>query len=443
MKKFKNIFLVHIILLLPFVNAQEPLEIPIEEQRDNKIKALSEIVKINKDIYVSEDKIRLEKFINLVEEREKLLQSAKTQLKNEKARNERLEKTFQDNEVALSQLEEKLKIKIGVLGELFGVTRQFAGELKASTENEVTFYEFPDREESLNNIGSIKVHNRNNFEELWTAYLDQIASGSEIKKVSAPITMPNGENKTGDIVRYGLFTATYDNKFLKAEPELNSFKLLENQPESSVVKSLKKHQKSAEYKAVAIDPTRGFLLSLYMDKPSWLERIAQGKSIGFIIILIGLVGVAFSIYKYTLLRQYVVDANDENSSESLTSSMLEIISTSTNKDAKENALDELIINFSSKVEWGNNWVKFFAAVAPLLGLLGTVIGMIETFQAITLFGTGDPKQMAGGISQALVTTMLGLIVAAPLLGLYTYLAEKSNEIIQVVEEKASYLLSKN
>ena len=443
MRKFKNIFLVFFLLLLPFINAQEPVEIPIEEQRDNKIKALSEIVKINKDIYVSEDKIRLEKFINLVEEREKLLQSAKTQLKNEKARNQRLEKTFQDNEVALSQLEEKLKIKIGVLGELFGVTRQFAGELKASTDNEVTFYEYPDREESLNNIGSIKVHNRNNFEELWTAYLDQIASGSEIKKVRASITMPNGENKTGDIVRYGLFTATYDNKFLKAEPELNSFKLLENQPESSVVKTLKKHQKSDEYKAVAIDPTRGFLLSLYMDKPSWLERIAQGKSIGFIIILIGLIGVAFSIYKYTLLRQYVVDVNDENSSHSLTSSMLEIISTSTNKDAKENALDELIINFSSKVEWGNNWVKFFAAVAPLLGLLGTVIGMIETFQAITLFGTGDPKQMAGGISQALVTTMLGLIVAAPLLGLYTYLAEKSNEIIQVVEEKASYLLSKN
>lgn len=443
MKKFKNIFLVLFVLILPVIHAQEPVEIPIEEKRDNKIKALSEIVKINKDIYVSEDKIRLEKFINLVEEREKLLQSAKTQLQNEKARNKRLEETFQENEVALSQLEEKLKIKIGVLGELFGVTRQFAGELKASTENEVTFSEYPDREEILNTIGSIKVHNRNNFEELWTAYLDQIASGSEIKKVSASITMPDGENKIGEIVRYGLFTSTYDNKFLKAEPELNSFKLLENQPESGVVKTLKKHQRSDEYKAVAIDPTRGFLLSLYMDKPSWLERIAQGKSIGFIIILIGLIGITFSIYKYTLLRQYVIDVNDKNSSQSLTNSMLEIITTSSNKDAKENALDELIINFSSKVEWGNNWVKFFAAVAPLLGLLGTVIGMIETFQAITLFGTGDPKQMAGGISQALVTTMLGLIVAAPLLGLYTFLAEKSNEIIQVVEEKASYLLSKN
>ena len=106
-------------------------------------------------------------------------------------------------------------------------------------------------------------------------------------------------------------------------------------------------------------------------------------------------------------------------------------------------MDELIINYSSKVDWGNNWIKFFAAVAPLLGLLGTVIGMIETFQAITLFGTGDPKQMAGGISQALVTTMLGLIVAAPLLGFYTYLSEKSSSIVQFLEEKASYILSRS
>ena len=119
-----------------------------------------------------------------------------------------------------------------------------------------------------------------------------------------------------------------------------------------------------------------------------------------------------------------------------------VSSNNSSSDSKENSIDELIINYSSKVDWGNNWIKFFAAVAPLLGLLGTVIGMIETFQAITLFGTGDPKQMAGGISQALVTTMLGLIVAAPLLGFYTYLSEKSSSIVQYLEEKASYILSK-
>jgi biopolymer transport protein ExbB len=123
--------------------------------------------------------------------------------------------------------------------------------------------------------------------------------------------------------------------------------------------------------------------------------------------------------------------------------MENLFESDSSRETKENLIDEFIINYSAKIEWGNNWVKFFAAVAPLLGLLGTVIGMIETFQAITLFGTGDPKQMAGGISQALVTTMLGLIVAAPLLGMYTYLSEKTESIVQILEEKASYILSKD
>ena len=421
--------------------AQDKEEIPIEEQRDNKIKALLEIVKKNKDIFVSEDRVRLEKFISLVDEREKLLNSAKNQLAQEIKRNEILEDTFQKNEKALAELEESLQIKVGVLGELFGVTRQFAGELKSSSENDVTFSEFPERINTLNEIGSIKIHNKENFENLWIAYLSEIASGSEIKKINANITFPDGENQMGEIVRYGLFSATHNRKFLKPEPDLNSFLLLENQPESSILRSIRRHQNSDEYRSAAIDPTRGFLLSLYMDKAGWIERIAQGKSIGFIIILIGIFGLAFSVYKLRLLKQYEEETISE-SGESITQKMKNAVNKFSNKESQENSLDEIIINFSSKVEWGNNWVKFFAAVAPLLGLLGTVIGMIETFQAITLFGTGDPKQMAGGISQALVTTMLGLIVAAPLLGMFTYLSEKSNTIIQVIEEKASYLLSR-
>ena len=425
--------------ILVIAQDEARVELTIDEKRENKIKALLELVKINKDIYVSEDRVRLEKFINLVDEREKLLTSAKNQLKNEKIRNERLEESFKNNELELADLEEKLKIKVGVLGELFGVTRQFAGELKAGTEKEVTFSEFPNRIKLLEEIGSIKVHNRKNFEDLWQAYLEQIVSGSEIIRFDGNITMPDGENEVGTIVRYGLFTATYDNKFLKAQPDLESFQLLENQPESNITRSLKRHQRSDEYKSVAIDPTRGFLLSLYMDKAGWIERISQGKSIGFIIILIGIIGVVFSVYKLRLLKEYEEEVNGESISQKIS----ELISKSSSRDSRENSIDELIVNFSSKVEWGNNWVKFFAAVAPLLGLLGTVIGMIETFQAITLFGTGDPKQMAGGISQALVTTMLGLIVAAPLLGFFTYLSEKSNAIIQILEEKSSYLLSKN
>jgi len=216
--------------------------------------------------------------------------------------------------------------------------------------------------------------------------------------------------------------------------------MLPRQPESRYTKSLRKHSKADSYTNVAIDPTRGFLLSLYLDKPSWFERIAQGKLVGFIIIIIGLVGLIFSSYKIYLLRNYENAILDKNNS--IDSDLKEVIEGASSIGSKENLVDEFIINYSKKIEWGNNWVKFTAAVAPLLGLLGTVIGMIETFQAITLFGTGDPKQMAGGISQALITTMLGLIVAAPLLGFYTYLSEKSSSLIQIIEEKASYILGK-
>ena len=442
MKIDMKFFLISLIISSALL-AQEKEEIPIEEIRDNKIKSLLEIVKENRDIYVSEDKVRLDKFVKLVSEREKLLQEAKNQLAAEQRRNKRLEETFETNEKTLAELEDSLQIKVGVLGELFGVTRQFAGELLASSENDVSFYEFTERPEILRRVGAKKIHNLQDFESLWLSYFDQMVAGSEIKTFKSSITLPNGENTSGEVTRYGLFNAVYNNKYLEPEQSLNSFQLLTNQPESKITRSLRRHAKASDYRTVSIDPTRGFLLSLYLDKPGWFERIAQGKSIGFIIVLIGLSGLIFASYKLYLLSIYTKEIADENNSESIIYRMNSVSSKDLSPESKENVMDELIINYSSKVDWGNNWIKFFAAVAPLLGLLGTVIGMIETFQAITLFGTGDPKQMAGGISQALVTTMLGLIVAAPLLGFYTYLSEKSSSIVQFLEEKASYILSRS
>ena len=436
--------LITLLLFLPiFViaqdDSQEEVPIPIEEQRNNKIKALLNVVKENKSIYVQKDQVRVKNFIDLVDERESMLAKAKRDLANEKIRNENLEKRFEANEKELAELEESLQIKIGVLGELFGVTRQFAGELLASTEKAVTFSEYPERVGVLRDIGETQVHDLNQLQNLWISYLDEIVSSGEVKTVEANIIDRDGESITGEIVRYGHFTTTYKNKFVTPVPELSGFELLQRQPERDVLKNLRKHQRSDDYRITSIDPTRGFLLSLYLDKPGWIDRIAQGKSIGFIIILIGISGFVFSIYKIYQLREQEKEIIADNAKVKV--DMENSIKDTTSYESKENILDEFIINYTGKLEWGANWVKFFAAVAPLLGLLGTVIGMIETFQAITLFGTGDPKQMAGGISQALVTTMLGLIVAAPLLGLYTYISQKVSNLSQVLEEKASYLLA--
>jgi len=441
MKKILNTVL--LAFLISFnLSAQDLVELTDDEIRNIEINELLELVKTNKSIFLNEDNKRLNSFITKVSDRQALLDDAKTKLANEIDRNINLEASFEQNEKTLAELEEKLEIKVGVLGELFGVTRQYAGELLAASENSVVFYEFPNRPEVLKDIGQEKVHNLDQLENLWISYFDEIVAGSEIKNFEATITAPNGENIVGEVTRYGLFSASYDGKFVKPVSSLNSFQLLAKQPENTFTKTLSKHKRADEYTNVSIDPTRGFLLSLYLDKANWFERIAQGKSIGFVIIFIGFIGLAFSIFKITKLREYSNEVLNDKT-DNIPSKMESLIKDGASRESKENIIDEFIINYSSKIEWGNNWVKFFAAVAPLLGLLGTVIGMIETFQAITLFGTGDPKQMAGGISQALVTTMLGLIVAAPLLGMYTYLSEKTESIVQVLEEKASYILSKD
>lgn len=441
MKKILNISL--LAFLISFnLSAQDVVELTDDEIRNIEINELLELVKTNKSIFLNEDNKRLNSFITKVSDRQALLDDAKTKLANEIDRNINLEASFEQNEKTLAELEEKLEIKVGVLGELFGVTRQYAGELLAASENSVVFYEFPNRPEVLKDIGQEKVHNLDQLENLWISYFDEIVAGSEIKNFEATITSPNGENIVGEVTRYGLFSASYDGKFVKPVSSLDSFQLLAKQPENTFTKTLSKHKRADDYTNLAIDPTRGFLLSLYLDKANWFERIAQGKSIGFVIIFIGFIGLAFSIFKIIRLREYSNEVLN-NKSNNIPSQMESLIKDGTSRESKENIIDEFIINYSGKIEWGNNWVKFFAAVAPLLGLLGTVIGMIETFQAITLFGTGDPKQMAGGISQALVTTMLGLIVAAPLLGMYTYLSEKTESIVQVLEEKASYILSKD
>ena len=441
MKKILNTVL--LAFLISFnLSAQDVVELTDDEIRNIEINELLELVKTNKSIFLNEDNKRLNSFITKVSDRQALLDDAKTKLANEIDRNINLEASFEQNEKTLAELEEKLEIKVGVLGELFGVTRQYAGELLAASENSVVFYEFPNRPEVLKDIGQEKVHNLDQLENLWISYFDEIVAGSEIKNFEATITAPNGENIVGEVTRYGLFSASYDGKFVKPVSSLNSFQLLAKQPENTFTKTLSKHKRADEYTNVSIDPTRGFLLSLYLDKANWFERIAQGKSIGFVIIFIGFIGLAFSIFKITKLREYSNEVLNDKT-DNIPSKMESLIKDGASRESKENIIDEFIINYSGKIEWGNHWVKFFAAVAPLLGLLGTVIGMIETFQAITLFGTGDPKQMAGGISQALVTTMLGLIVAAPLLGMYTYLSEKTESIVQVLEEKASYILSKD
>ena len=431
----KNIFKFGLVLCFTTLIFTQEVEEEVDPniERVEKIQDLIDRVEQNREELSSIDKARLDNFINKVADRRFLLSKAKKQLADEEARNQRLEDLFEANEIKLSELETELNIKLGVLGELFGVARQMAGELQADSETAYNFSEYPKRTDTLNEIGKIKVHSLKNLEDLWFLHLNEINSSGEVKEISANIINSSGDIEETQLVRYGPFNIVENRSFVKTDIANNAFSVLQKQPDRSLRRNFRSHYRSDGYSVAPIDPTRGFLLSLYLDKPSTFERIAQGKLIGFIIVIIGISGLIFAGYRYYSLYQYskTISSNDDND----VFNKIQSISNNTRDiEAFERECDEVLLSVNGNLSFGVNWIKFLAAVAPLLGLLGTVIGMIETFQAITVFGTGDPKQMAGGISQALVTTMLGLIFAAPLLAMYTLLSEKVSGILQEIEE---------
>jgi len=417
-----------------FINAQDTQEeVDPNIERVEKIQDLINRVEENREELSKIDAQRIDNFIKKVADRRFLLSKAQKQLSDEEARNQRLEDLFESNELKLAELETELNIKLGVLGELFGVARQMAGELQADSESAYNFSEHPNRTDALNEIGKIKVHNLKNLEDLWVLHLNEINSSGEIKEIKANVINSDGDIEEDSLVRYGPFNMVKNRSFVKTDIANNAYSVLQKQPDRSLRRQFRSHYRSDDYAVAPIDPTRGFLLSLYLDKPSTFERIAQGKLIGFIIVLIGLSGLIFAAYRYYTLYVYSKTISSNENSD-VFNKIQSISDNAKDVDTFERECDEVLLTVNGNLSWGVNWIKFLAAVAPLLGLLGTVIGMIETFQAITVFGTGDPKQMAGGISQALVTTMLGLIFAAPLLAMYTLLSEKVSEILQEIEE---------
>lgn len=430
-KFYLLLFLIFSALSTDAQEVEEEVDPNIE--RVEKIQDLINRVEENRDELSKIDALRIDNFIKKVADRRFLLSKAQKQLSDEEARNQRLEDLFESNELKLADLETELNIKLGVLGELFGVARQMAGELQADSESAYNFSEHPNRTDALNEIGIIKVHNLKNLEDLWVLHLNEINSSGEIKEIKANVINSDGDIEEDSLVRYGPFNMVKNRSFVKTDIANNAYSVLQKQPDRSLRRQFRSHYRSDDYAVAPIDPTRGFLLSLYLDKPSTFERIAQGKLIGFIIVLIGFSGLIFAAYRYYTLYVYSKTISSNEHSD-VFNKIQSISNNAKDVDTFERECDEVLLTVNGNLSWGVNWIKFLAAVAPLLGLLGTVIGMIETFQAITVFGTGDPKQMAGGISQALVTTMLGLIFAAPLLAMYTLLSEKVSEILQEIEE---------
>ena len=443
------------IYLLPFLvfalNAQDADPAPVVEPVITDLDLLVESVKTTASIRAKEDRARLNKFLSDKNKQQSLLDNMKYKLTLEERRSERLTKEYEDNDAQLSDLEEQLTLKLGSFGELFGIVRQTAGESKGQFALSLTNIEFPERIEFLGDLAerkSLDLPTTEELERLWYEILNELNQSGKVKSYNADILTKSGELVNQDILRIGVFNSVSNGNYLNLVTEQNLLEYLQKQPERSIRRSAKKLQNSDDYREVFIDPTRGSLLTKLIDRDTWLERINAGGFVGYVIIIILILGLVMGALRFKFLNEESKSINKELETnqfadDSILGKLNSIYSkySGDNPEDLESQLEDILAKATPPLEKNLSVIKLLAAVAPLLGLLGTVIGMIETFQAITLFGTGDPKLMAGGISQALVTTMLGLIAAVPLLFVHNILDSRSRAISQIYEEQAIGLLA--
>lgn len=404
----------------------------------------------NKEL--QEEKQRLEEFLNNKQKQQELLIQTKKELKEENETTKQLKKQIEKLEEELSQKESELTVKIGDLGEMFGSVRQTSADFLTNYQRTFTASQFPQKEEIFTKFSnSKKLPTIEELTSFWHTMLDEIIQSGNISKYEANVISNNGEKKLQEVTRIGLFSAFSNGQFLKYSTDINSLIELSIQPSSTFKSEAKEFEQSTnEIKSILIDPTKGTLFEMLGNNPALLDRVHQGGIVGYIIIFLGVLGLIFAIYKiislnliYSKIKKQQKDISNYDESNSL-GKIASVFYKNINDSISnlEIKIGEEILKETNNIKKGQSFVKLLAAVTPLLGLLGTVTGMIATFQAITLFGTGDPKLMAGGISTALITTVLGLITAIPLLFAYTYISSKSENIVSILEEQSIGMLAK-
>lgn len=400
-----------------------------------------------------ENEARVQRFQSDLARQQQLLNEARAERDAQARRADQQSAAFDENERKLSELQAQLDAKAGNLGEMFGVVRQVAGDVSSVALNSLVTVQYPERKAPLAALaGSKALPSIEELETLWFEMLREINESGKVARFSAGVVSPDGSETQQEVVRVGSFNVVSGNRFLSYLTGETKLTELAAQPEGRY-RSYADDVFDARsgYVGTAIDPTRGALLAVLVQRPSLNEQIQAGGLVGYVIIALGLFGLLIAIERFIALsavgakirsqRKQLEQPQDNNP----LGRVLGVYHQDPTIDHEtlELRLDEAVLREVPALEVRLPWLKILAAIAPLLGLLGTVTGMILTFQQITLFGTGDPKLMAGGISQALVTTVLGLVVAIPMVILHSWLSGKSKGMIQVLEEESAGLIAEN
>lgn len=373
-----------------------------------------------------------------------------------------LSKQFDENESRAKDLHALLQEATGNLGELFGVTRQVAGDAATVLGGSLISAQFAGKKGDadrttflLDMAGAKALPSIDQLSRIWYELQREMTETAMVTRFKANLTEPNGDTKEAEVVRIGPFTAVSNGKYLEYDPKTQSLKVLARQPSSEMVSIARKLQAASgdEYVLAVVDPARGALLTQYLDRPTVIERIEKGHLVGYVIISVGIIGLLAALiqYIYLIYTRFAVSRQLHNRSKPSAGNPLGrlLLSVKDDRNGKlrdhpelvELRVSEAVLREVPKLERFQSFLRLAVAAGPLLGLIGTVIGMIITFQSITASGASDPRLMANGIGQAMIATVLGLGIAIPLLFVNAGLTALSRGVVQILDEQSSNLLA--
>ncbi|MFA7555970.1 MAG: MotA/TolQ/ExbB proton channel family protein [Spongiibacteraceae bacterium] len=407
-----------------------------------------------------ENKAREARFKSAKNDQARLLAEAKQMRTNEEKRSATLESDFEQNELKVAEKQRQLKDRLGTLTELFGHLTSTAGDLRSNFSTSLISAQYPGREAFLDELiakmsGAEKLPSIEEIERLWFELQREMTESGKVVSFAAKVAKPGGQKEDLTVVRIGSFNiVSEEGKYLQYIPETHTLAELARQPDGPYLGWAEDLVSASSGKvAFGVDPTGpsgGSFLAALINSPTMGERFEQGGTIGKAIAAVGIFAFALAIWRLIVLS--IVNAKVKSQLKSTKANannplgrvlMVHEEHPSMDPETLELKLSEAVMKEVPNIEFGLNLLKIIAAVAPLMGLLGTVTGMIITFQAITIFGAGDPKAMAGGISGALVTTVLGLLVAIPTVLLHTVTNGQAKKVIHVLDEQSTGIIAKH
>lgn len=409
-------------------------------------------VKAGRTADSAENKKREQEFIQQKQEQERLIRETKAQiaaLENEAAL---MEVQFNDNELVVEEKRKQRDERLGSLKELFGHLTSAAADLRVRFENSITSTQYSDRIEFLNGLikkmnSSTDLPSMEDIEQVWYEMHQEITESGNVVKYNANI----GVSGQQEVVRIGVFNMLSNGDYLEFKPETGALSILARQPKNYQSGAADLQNSDSGFTPVGIDPTGpsgGSYLTALINTPTLIEKWHEGKLVGYIITGVAIFGILLSIWRFIILGGVAAKVKKQINADKLSDKnplgrvlMAAEANQGADVETLELRLGEAILKERTAINKSLPLLKIISMVAPLLGLLGTVTGMIQVFQAITIFGAGDPKRMAGGISGALVTTVLGLIAAIPILLLHTFLSGKAKGVMHVLEEQSAGILA--